>query len=82
MKLELYYYMSCPFCRRVMDVLEGRKHDIILKDIRTNPELEDELERRNCGNTQVPCLFIDGRPMLESRDIIEFLEKNVLTDPS
>ena len=28
------------------------------------------------GDDQVPCLFIDGKPMYESDDIVEFLEKN------
>lgn len=36
------------------------------------------LERlvRETGRRTVPCLFIDGTPMHESRDIVEWLQKN------
>ncbi|MDU3117838.1 MAG: glutathione S-transferase N-terminal domain-containing protein, partial [Finegoldia magna] len=27
------------------------------------------------GQDQVPCLFIDGKPMYESMDIIKFLDE-------
>ena len=73
MKLELYMMDTCPFCRKVFRAIEemGRtdieKHDI-------NRSMEDR-ERlvRDGGKLQVPCLFIDGKPMYESDDIIEWL---------
>ena len=39
--------------------------------------VREELGRINGGNTQVPCLIVDGKPMLESLDIIAFLEKKI-----
>ena len=38
---------------------------------------EDRLELiRVGGKQQVPCLFIDGKPMYESMDIVEWLRAN------
>ncbi|RME86589.1 MAG: glutaredoxin [Planctomycetota bacterium] len=75
MKLELYSFETCPFCRKVFRFLETRPDlKIEIKDIHKNPEYREELARINNGITQVPCLVIDGKPMLESDDIIEFLK--------
>ena len=39
---------------------------------------EDRLELiRVGGKQQVPCLFIDGKPMYESLDIVEWLRANL-----
>ena len=32
--------------------------------------------RERTGSTQVPCLFINGKPMFESMDIIAWLKAN------
>jgi glutaredoxin len=47
------------------------------RDTRTHPEHRQAL-REKTGRTQVPCLFIDGEPMFESADIIEWLEAYAL----
>jgi glutaredoxin len=44
------------------------------RDILKNPKYKEELIKLN-GTRQVPCLVIDGKPMLESEDIVRFLEK-------
>jgi glutathione S-transferase len=43
------------------------------------PEAEDRLNALT-GRSQVPCLVIDGEPMLESGDIVQWLQSN-LTSP-
>lgn len=77
-ELVLYGRSSCPYCVRV---------DRVIKEL----ELEDKFTRRNTGHgtewradlrartgrTQVPCLFIDGEPMFESLDIIEWIQNNL-----
>ena len=74
MELELYKKDTCPYCRRVMSYIEqpGRT-DVEYRDI-----LESEESRRRLvevgGKQQVPCLFIDGDPLYESMDIINWLE--------
>lgn len=79
MKLELFYKDSCPFCQKVIRFID--KHELkdkiefldIVKDEDAKKRLVDE-----GGMNQVPCLFVDGKPMYESSDIIEFLKSNLL----
>lgn len=73
MKLELYMFESCPYCRRVMNnIAESGRTDIEIHDIHKSREDHDRL-LRDGGKSQVPCLFIDGRPLYESLDIIDWL---------
>lgn len=51
------------------------REDIIYKDIVQDPEAAKELVQVG-GKQQVPCLFIDGKPLYESLDIISWLEAN------
>lgn len=75
-KLELYYYPSCPFCQRVLRVIDelGIADKIELKNIHADDEADAELVRVG-GKHQVPCLFIDGEPMYESADIAAWLTR-------
>lgn len=74
MKLELFKFDTCPFCRRVMDyIASSGRTDIEYRDIRQSAEDRERLIRVG-GIEQVPCLFIDGEPMYESLDIIEWLK--------
>ena len=76
MKLDLYMFESCPFCRRVMREIEkSGRTDVEYHDIRKNPK-DHEYLLEHGGKDQVPCLFIDGKPLYESADIIEWLAKN------
>lgn len=43
------------------------------RDTRREPAFAEELRTRG-GKYQVPCLFVDGVPLYESEDILEFLE--------
>ena len=73
MKLDLYMFPACPYCRRVISMIEasGRK-DITYHNIHAN-EADRQTLIRVGGKEQVPCLFIDGKPMYESQDIIDWL---------
>lgn len=74
MTLELYKMDTCPYCRRVMDYIASTgRTDIVYKDILKSDEAEATLIAVG-GKRQVPCLFIDGKPMYESMDIIHWLE--------
>ena len=74
MKLELYKMDSCPYCRRVMRYIEAEgRNDITYRDISLSEDAEQTLIRVG-GKRQVPCLFIDGKPMYESLDIIDWLK--------
>lgn len=76
MKLILYHFENCPFCHRVEDAISrlGIEGKIERRDILKEPKFKDELVQMT-GVKQVPCLVVDGKPMLESLDIIKFLEK-------
>ena len=73
MKLELYMFETCPYCVRVFKEIErSGRTDIEMHNIRKSEEDRKRLIEVG-GMEQVPCLFIDGRPMYESLDIIAWL---------
>ena len=90
-KLELFYKQGCPWCRKVMDYMDANgktvdaMYDIYDGDgadehvARRGPGAADEHRERLIevgGKCQVPCLFIDGEPLYESSDIIDYLAEN------
>jgi glutaredoxin len=76
MKMSLYYFPSCPFCVKVLNVIDELGIHIELRDKRVEPRYADEL-RAATGTTMVPCLRIEedrsDRWMHESDDIVEYL---------
>lgn len=72
MSLVLYHFDACPYCARVRSTIEGLNLSIEMKDTMANETYHDELVSLT-GKTQVPCLVIDDKPMLESSDIISYL---------
>ncbi|MFI5389898.1 MAG: glutaredoxin family protein [Bacteriovoracales bacterium] len=75
MKLDLYYFDSCPFCQIVLKVIKELN---LLVDLKNIHEDERNLLKlyKDTGRRTVPCLYIDGVPLFESLDIIEWLRKN------
>ncbi|MGI6033573.1 MAG: glutaredoxin family protein [Coriobacteriales bacterium] len=74
MKLELFKRDTCPYCARVMHVIEkSGRTDIEYRDITTSEADRARLVEVG-GKQQVPCLFIDGKPLYESSDIIAWLQ--------
>lgn len=78
MKLELYHLNACPYSAKVRDYLEqsGLKSQVIYHEVEEEAGALAKLEALNRGSHQVPCLVVDGRPLLESDAIIEFCEEN------
>lgn len=72
--VELYYFPQCPYCRRVLEVIEdlGIEDRVARYDVRADPGRMDALLRLT-GKTQVPCLVVDGTPMHESDEINRYL---------
>lgn len=72
--LELYKFDSCPYCQRVFGAIERLNVPVRYQDIQ-----KDEAAARRLvevgGLDQVPCLFIDGKPLYESEDIVAFLDE-------
>lgn len=75
-KLELYYFPQCPYCQIVEQALRvtGLESQVIMYDIHDDPHNKERLIKAT-GRGTVPCLFIDGKPMHESRDISAWLHK-------
>ena len=71
--LVLYYKPTCPYCQKVLHFMESRDIRITLRDILSNEDALNTLVAIG-GKKQVPCLFIDGKPLYESNDIIAYLD--------
>lgn len=70
--LELFYRPSCPYCNKVRTYMQNHDIDnVTLYDIETDGAAYERL-KETTGREQVPCLFIDGKPLFESDDIIAF----------
>ena len=70
--LVLYQYPQCPYCRRVLNVMDELDLDIPIRNTRTHSEHRADLIQRT-GRSQVPCLFIEGKALFESLDIVAYL---------
>ena len=64
-KLELYVMTGCPYCIKVKRFLADNGVTIPERNISTDPDAEQTLIAVG-GKRQVPCLFIDGKPLYES----------------
>ena len=76
-ELALFVMTGCPYCIKVKRFLADNGMTIPERNISTDPEAEQTLIAVG-GKRQVPCLFIDGAPRYESRDIITWAQKNLL----
>lgn len=76
-ELELYVMTGCPYCIKVENFLAINGISIPQRNITTDRTAEQHLIAVG-GKRQVPCLFIDGKPLYESSDIITWVQKNML----
>ncbi|MBR0411145.1 MAG: glutathione S-transferase N-terminal domain-containing protein [Eubacterium sp.] len=76
MGLKLYMFETCPYCRKVIREIESSgRTDVELHDIRKS-EADRLYLKLVGGKEQVPCLFIDGKPLYESDDIVMWLREH------
>jgi glutaredoxin 2 len=71
--LALYKYDSCGYCFRVFRAIDRLNVNIEYRDTRADPAWRADL-LAHTGTTQVPCLKIDDRYLLESLDIVAWLD--------
>ena len=73
--LSLYYFLTCPYCANVLECIDELNLKVdkcdIWADERHRQKLIDDT-----GAKTVPCLYVDGRPMRESSEIIRWLKEN------
>ncbi|MEC7275582.1 MAG: glutaredoxin [Bdellovibrionota bacterium] len=74
-KLELFKFDACPFCLRVMGLIEELNLKVQYQDIQMDSAALQRLTG-DTGRRTVPCLYIDGTPMFESADIMMWLRDN------
>jgi len=79
LQLELIHKWACPYSAKVRDFIDAHelKDRITFMEINEAEGAKDRLAQLT-GKTQVPCLVIDGKPMLESGDIIGWLDQNLV----
>lgn len=75
--LVLYVMDGCPFCAKVEGFLAENRIEVPERSISTDKDAERTLVEVG-GKHQVPCLFIDGKALYESGDIIAWLQSHAL----
>jgi len=74
--LKLYYKEECPFCKKVIQYMKRKNiSNVEMMDIKADPKNQEDLIRLG-GKDQVPILLIDGEPLYESGDIIQWFKDN------
>jgi glutaredoxin len=73
--MALYYKPSCPHSQRVLAYMKSHNISIPLKNVAANPQAKKELEILG-GHMIVPCLIVDGTPIYDDTDIIDWLKNN------
>lgn len=76
--LVLFYQKTCPFCIKVLDFMEENDIDIKTREITQDSDAAEKLVNVG-GKKQVPCLFINEKPLYESDDIIQWFKENLLS---
>lgn len=76
--LEFYFFEECPYCQRVLNVIKDLKVKVAYRNIYSDINEMHKLHLIT-GRKTVPCLFIDGSPMHESLDIMNWLKANIDT---
>jgi glutathione S-transferase len=77
-ELKLYSNSGCPFCRKVTSFMASVGIEVDIEDPYSSRAALSAF-RDFSGGTQIPCLSIDGKPLLESDDIIIWMEDNLLS---
>lgn len=77
-ELVLYYKPTCPYCQKVLAYMQDQDIELEMRNTMEPGVVDDLIELT--GKTQVPCLVINGEPMLESNDIIAYLHGLVAAD--
>lgn len=75
-KLELFYFPQCPYCQYVLSALRqtGIEDKVTYYDINDEPKYKQHLIKET-GRGTVPVMYIDGKPMRESKDIAAWIHE-------
>jgi glutaredoxin 3 len=79
-RVELYTKFGCPYCARAKALLGQKGIEYEEYEINSIPGKRDEMLERSNGRHTVPQIFIDGRHVGGSDDLVE-LERTGRLDP-
>lgn len=71
----LYYRDDCPHSKKVLRYLEKENITIPLNDVSTDPDAKNKLIAIG-GYAIVPCLIVDGKPIYEDDEIIQWISEH------
>jgi glutathione S-transferase len=79
LNLQLFHKWQCPYSARVRDFVDEHRLGDRIEYVEIQ-EVEGARDRLAgmTGKAQVPCLVVDGKPMLESGAIVEWLRQNLV----
>ena len=70
-EIEIYTTSLCGYCHRAKHLLKNKGVDFMEYDVTFNAEKRAEMRERAGGRTSVPQVFIDGKGVGGSDDLIE-----------
>ena len=83
MTIQLYHRWRCPYSAHVRDFIDEHQlgERIEYVELGEVEGAETKLTELT-GRSQVPCLVVDGKPMLESSEITQWLQTNLVNSQS
>lgn len=79
-KVEIYYWTTCPYCKRARALLESKDVDYIGHDITGDEEARARMVERTGGPRTVPQIFIDDK-LIGGCDDLHALDAKGELDP-
>jgi len=79
-KIELYTTMFCPYCARARSLLHRKGVTFTEIDVMSDDEKREEMIARAGGRYTVPQIFIDGRHIGGSDELVA-LDREGKLDP-
>lgn len=78
MQMQFFHLWACPYCEKVRRHIEanGLEKKMTYRELHEDPEARIELKKIT-GESKVPCLVADGKPILESEQIIIWMQQNL-----
>ena len=78
MPIQLYHRWHCPYSKRVRDFVDENALNDKIEYLELGEAEAEEKLVEHTGRSQVPCLVVDGQPILESADIVHWLQTNLI----
>ncbi len=69
-KVEIYYWTTCPYCRRALALLDAKDVDYTGYDITGDEAAREKMIARTGGPRTVPQIFINDRLIGGSDDLV------------